>query len=329
MFEKISIENIKQYTKDFMNSERAILLLCISIALIFWFIIQLSKSQEIVIDAKLNIKTPKGLTLKNEPPKTLKIQLVSKGWNLFSTPYRKQLRRITLSIDKDKTYNYRQLQQVLKSSISDKIDVTSISPNTLSFELDEYVRKKIPVKAIALVETVNQFQLSNKIQLLPDSIEIYGPKSLIAPITFVNTKEIRAKNLKENRYGEIELLLQKNKQVKYQVSIVNYIMTVEQFSEKTLNVPIIVENDTTNSIRLIPQMATITCSVGLTKYDKLNPSDIQLSVNAYNVDLKEITKLPVITKKKPNWISNIKINPEYVDFVILTTTENITKNGEE
>lgn len=329
MFEKFSTENIKKFIRDFINSERAILLLCISIALIFWLIIQLSKSQEIIIDTVLNIKTPEGLTLINQPPKSLKIKLVSTGWSLFSSDYNKQLRQLTLSVNKDKAYNYRQLQEIVKSKLSDKIEVRSIFPNTLSFQLDDFVRKRVAVKAITAIKMVNQFQLSNKIQLLPDSIEIYGPKSLVSPISFVNTKEIRANNLKENRYGEIELLPQKNKQVKYQATTVNYIMTVEQFSEKTLQIPIQIENDTTNSIRLIPQTATVTCTVGLTKYEQLKPADIQLRVNTYNLNLEEATKLPIIMRKKPNWVSNIKVNPEFVDFVILTNTKNIPQDDEE
>lgn len=327
MFEKISIENIKQYTKEFMDSERAILLLCIGIALIFWFIIQLSRSQEIVIDATLNVKTPKGLTLKNQPPKSFKIKLVSKGWNLFSTPYRKQLQRVTLSIEKDKTYNYRQLQQIIQSRLSDKIEVKSIYPNTLSFELDDFIQKRVPIKAVASLKMVNQFQLSNNIQLLPDTIEINGPESLVTSIRFVNTNEIEAENLKENRYGQVDLIKHKNKQVKYQLDAVNYIITVEQFSEKKLTVPIKIENDTTNAIRTIPQTATVTCTVGLSKFDELKPTDIQLSINAYNINWDKTTKLPVIIKKRPNWVSNIKITPEYVDFVIVTS-ENIAENEE-
>ncbi len=329
MFEEFSTENIKKFIRDFINSERAILLLCISIALIFWLIIQLSKSQEIVIDTVLNIKTPEGLTLVNQPPKSLKIKLVSTGWGLFSSDYNRQLRQLRLLVNKDKAYNYRQLQEIVKSKLSDKIKVVSIFPNALSFQLDDFVRKNVPVKAITAIKTVNQFQLSNKIQLLPDSIEIYGPKSLISPISFVNTEEIRATNLKENRYGEVRLLPQKNKQVKYQSTTVNYIMTVEQFSEKTLDVPIVIENDTTNSIRLIPQTAKVTCTVGLTKYDQLKPIHIQLRVDLSNVNLEEATQLPVIMRKKPDWVSNIKVNPEYIDFVILTNTKNITQDDEE
>lgn len=329
MFEKYSIENIKEFTKNFINSERAILLLCMSIALIFWLIVQLSKSHSTTIDIPLNIKTPEGLTLKNQPPKSLKVSLKSKGWNLFSSGYRNQLQEILLSINNDKKYNYTQLQQIIKSRISSKIDITTISPSILSFKLDEYVQKKIPVKANTSIEMVNQFQLSNKIQLLPDSIDIYGPKSLISQITFVNTKDIKAKNLRENRYGKIDLLQQKNKQVKYQSNTVSYIITVEQFSEKKFTVPIKVENDTTNSIRLTPQVATVTFSVGLTKYDKVKPSDIQLSINAYNIDWREPMKLPIIIKKKPNWISNIKITPEHVDFLIITSTKNTAEDEQK
>lgn len=326
MFENYSTENINQFIKDFLKSERAILLLCMSIALVFWLIVQLSQLHKTTVFVPLTIQTPKGLILKNEPPKSLKITLSSKGWSLFSGNYRKQLKQLKLSIRRDQKYNYQQLQQIIKSKISDKIKITSVYPNSISFELDQFIKKKVPVKANESVETVNQFQLSNKIQLLPDTVEIYGPKSLISSISFVNTKEIKAKELRENRYGQVDLLLQKNKQVKYQLATVNYMMTVEQFSEKTLTVSINVEDDTTNTVRLIPQTGTVTCTVGLTKYDKLKPTDIQLSVNVYNVDLEKVTKLPVVLKKKPNWINNVKINPEFVDFVLVTTTENMTED---
>lgn len=324
MFEKISFDTIKAHIKNFIYSERAILLLCMSIALIFWLIIQLSKFHETTVFVTLNIKTPPNLILKKSPPKELKILVASKGWNLFSGIYRKRLKSLSINVIKNQDYNYRQIQQILQSKISNKIEIKSIYPSTLSFELDEFAQKKVAIKANTAIETINQFQLSNKIQLLPDSIEISGPKSLVDNISSLKTKEIQAKNLKENRYGKVGLLLQKNKQVQYQSNTVNYIITVEQFSEKTLIVPIKIENDTTKTIRLIPQMANVTCTIGLTKYEQLKSKNIELSVDFFGVNIDEVTKLPVIIKKKPTWISNVKVSPELVDFVIITSPENST-----
>lgn len=325
MFEKFSIENIKIQIKDFINSERAILFLCISIALVFWLVIQLSKSHEVLLKTTLNIHVPNGKTLANRPPASLQVKLISKGWNLLSSDYNKQLQELSLTVNHDKTYNYRQLEAIILSKLSKKIEVASIQPNSLSFKLDDFMQKKVPVKAITSVNVINQFQLSNKIQLLPDTIEVAGPASIVSNISFVKTKKISANNLKENFYGKVDLIPQTNKQVEYQTDAVNFIMTVEQFSEKELLVPITIENDTANAIRLIPQTAKVYCTLGLTKYDELKPSDILLYVDALDLDWHKDTLLPILLKSMPNYVSKLKMEPEYVDYVIVVGKEN-TKN---
>ena len=329
MFEKFSIENIKFYLKNFVNSERAILLLCIGIALVFWLVIQLSKSHEVIIETPLSIHVPDGKTLVNRPPTTLKLKLFSKGWNLLSSDYDKGLQNLSLTVNHDKTYNYQQLEEIILSKLPKKIDVASIFPNSLSFKLDDFMQKKVPVKPVTAVNTINQFQLSNKIQLLPDTIEISGPASVVSSISFIKTKKISANNLKENYYGKIDIIPQKNKQVRYQTNAVNFIVTIEQFSEKDLFVPIVLENDTTNSIRIIPQIAKVTCTVGLSKYNELKSSDIELAVNLQNVDFEKLNRLPVLVKRKPSYVSKLKIQPEDVDFVVIVRNENNSKNETE
>lgn len=329
MFEKFSIENIKLHLKNFINSERAILLLCIGIALVFWLVIQLSKSHEVIIETPLSVHVPDGKTLLNRPPVSLKLKVFSKGWNLLSSDYDKELQELSLTVNHDKTYDYQQLEEIILSKLPKKIEVASILPSSLSFKLDNYMQKKVPVKPVTEVNTINQFQLSNKIQLLPDTIEISGPASVVSSISFIKTKKISAKNLKENYYGKIDIIPQKNKQVQYQSDAVNFIMTIEQFSEKELYVPISLENDTTNSIRIVPQTAKVTCTVGLTKYNELQPSDIELTVNLQDVNFEKVNKLPVIVKKKPSYISKLRIHPDDVDFVVIVENENNSRNESE
>lgn len=323
MFLKVSLQDIK----DFFKTERAILLLCMSIALIFWLFVQLSQTQKTKLKVPLIINVPKGLILNEKPPSHIFVTLKSNGWNLFYRSFRKHPKQLVWSISKDEIVSYQDIKNKIEEKLSDKIEIENIAPNKLNLRLEKLLQKQVAIAINADIQPVSQFQLSNEIQLLPNQITITGPESTIKKIEKIKTEKINIDNLRQNKYGEIKLLTEENQQVKFFPHKVNYMMTVEQFSEKMMVVPIHIKADSSVNIRLTPQMAKVSFTIGLSKFDNIKPSDIQLFVDATSVDLDTEKQLLIGIKSYPEGLKNIKIEPKKIDFVILTkgrknTTEN-------
>ncbi len=317
MFSRINLQNIKAFFK----TERALLLLCMSIALFFWLLVQLSQQHTTELKIPLLFNVPKGKILKAKPPEYILVRLKAKGWNLFYRAFRQQSMVLTWNINQDKSLNYSDLKNKIEGIISDKIEIIDIFPNAMICQLDKHLQKQIPIEINASIQPVAQFQLSNNIQLLPGQITITGPASVIKNINRIKTKKITIKNLRQNQYGEIDLLLFKNKQIKYAASKVNYMATIEQFSEKILQVPIQIQADSAVTIRVMPPTVKVSFTVGLSKFESTTPDDFELFVDAQALDLEKTMTLPVKIITTPNWVRNIKITPRNVEFVIMKRRE--------
>lgn len=323
MFPKISLQDIQA----FLKTERALLLLCMSIALVFWLLVQLSQPQKTKLKVPIIFEVPKGQILSEKPPQFIFVTFKSKGWNLFYRSFRGQPKKLVWSITKDERLSYEDLKDKIAEKISDKVEIENISPNELKLKLERLLRKQVPITVNANVQTVTQFQLSNTIQLLPDTITITGPESTIKKIETVKTKMIDVSELRQNKYGEIQLSAQQNKQVKCFPEKVNYMMTIEQFSEKSLLVPVKLETDSNVTLKLLPEFVKVSCILGLGKYDDLSASDFELIADARGLDLAKTDKLLVKLKTMPTGVRNIKIIPRMIDFVIVTNeSEKIVEN---
>lgn len=313
MLPKIS----RQTIHDFLRTERAILLLCMSIALVFWLFVQLSQTQQTVLKIPVKFEVPKGQILIEKPPTHLLITLESDGWSLFYRSFRGKLKILNWEIKKDNFLNFEDLKNEISDKIPNNVRIKNIYPRQINLKLDKFIKKQVEVKLNSNVETVSQFQLSNDIQLLPNQITISGPKSILEKINFIETEKIDIENLRQNQFGEIKLTPSQNKQVKYIPAKVNYMMTVEQFSEKTLLVPIQIQTDSMTTIHVMPSMVKVICTVGLSKYEMLDASFFEIIVQPDSADLAIGKPLSLQLQKAPDWVKNIKITPKKVDFVII------------
>ena len=180
----------------------------------------------------------------------------------------------------------------------------------------------MPIILDAIISTVSQFRLSNEVQLLPNTIDITGPASLINQIEYIKTNPLAIDNLRQTKHGEIELLATQNNQIEFSTSKVNYIVTVEQITEKILEIPITLDS-IINNIKIVPANTKLTCTVSLSRFNNLKASDFEVSIDTQKVDINQIEKLPIILRKSPKWMSNkdIKITPQIVSFFILTKKE--------
>jgi hypothetical protein len=88
MLPTIKIRNKKFQLK--IREDRAILLICIGIALVFWLLVKLSQTYSTVRPVKFEFQIPENETLSNAPPEDMTVEIEGTGWDLmfdyFSRP---------------------------------------------------------------------------------------------------------------------------------------------------------------------------------------------------------------------------------------------------
>jgi YbbR domain-containing protein len=94
---------------------------------------------------------------------------------------------------------------------------------------------------------------------------------------------------------------------------------VEQFTEKSLFVPLQVKNiPETDSLSFFPQRVRVRFVVGLSKYNELTDEDFQLEADLEGVSLeKSQIQVPIRLTKKPDFVKNVQFTPNTANFFIV------------
>jgi hypothetical protein len=94
------------------------------------------------------------------------------------------------------------------------------------------------------------------------------------------------------------------------------IAEVDEFTERTITLPVWIHNQPDSSkIRLFPKEVEVSFKIGLSGYTSIKPEDFSLYVSWEDIDEK-VSQLKVKVSKAPPVVDNLKIKPEYVEFLI-------------
>ena len=319
-FLKYYLQKLKSF---FLLKDILSFLLFLALSSGFWFVHSLGKEHEITLKVPIRfIGLPLNYAITNTPPTEISINLKDQGLRLFDYSVK---RHIPLIIDLKQ--NLRQKGEILITSdqLSTRINhylrlqpttiVSEVHPDSLFIQYEKLVTKKLPVKLNARIELTHQYMLSNKIQLYPESVTVFGPKKILEKLKYVSTEFKELKNLSDTTYYKSQL--KPINHVRFSSQFIKVSVFVEPFTERKVQVPITALNCPGNlSIRTFPAFVNATYIVGLSQFNALSPSDIQVYLD-YN-DLKDLktSKWKLNIKNNSPNISNIRISPQEVEFIL-------------
>ena len=304
--------NLLQIIKD--KSERAILIICIGIAFIFWIGTKMAKSYDSAMEVKLDFIPPNAQNiLTKKPPEKLKLTLHGNGWGLMFQSFRKTPRlAYRLSQDTLQEFRFQQFNQDLQPNIRGKVDIETIVPDKIALHLDAKVSKRIPIQFNQDITIAAQFLQIAPASIRPDTVVVTGPASVLKNINFGETKAVAFNNLTTRMTDLIAIRPYNNQQVVFEPNAVIYDVIIEQLTEKELEIPIEVIGQT-DSLAIYPNRIKVKCTVGLSDYDRLQPTQLKLVVDAAN--LKTI-KAPIILQQQPSFIQSVKYAVDSVSYLV-------------
>ena len=309
--------NILNIVKD--KSERAILMVCIGIAFVFWIATKMSKNYETDIQISLQFTPPsKNDILTKTPPQKLDVTLKSTGWNLMSQSLKrkKPILNYTLSSDTLQEFRLQQLTRDIKNELRSGVQISTITPEYIPLILDERVQKRIPIVINSHVSVASQYLQSAPISIRPDTILIKGPASVLRKINQWQTAPLTFDQLKTRQTDGITLRPYSNGQVVFEPQKITYDIIVEQLTERIIDVPIVIIGEPQDSIRIFPNSIKARCTLGLSKYERLSSEQFKIMVDISNLTSD---KLPLIIKKQPFFTQNITYSTDSVAYLIIKT----------
>lgn len=251
---------------------------------------------------------------------TVDLKVEGTGWQLLFSRLRISPQSIQLSLNQLNTKNFIISSDQL-GSINKQLDsrqkVISVIPDTLYFDFTKRSVKRVPIKLIKKVGFVKQFDISSEIKLVPKFVTISGPIEELEKIKSWPTDTLKILNVSGNVTKRIYMQHSSLKNVSIFPSSVQVSLPVDEFTEKTIEVPIkIINNYSYNNIKLYPNKVKVTFVVALSNFSQINESFIEACVNAEEWQNFGHKQLTVTLVQFPDYCKLIKVVPSKVDFLV-------------
>lgn len=128
------------------------------------------------------------------------------------------------------------VDQIFGSSVAVEYFVT----DKVYFKFRQELHKRVPVKAVSSLSFEDQFIPVDQLQLVPDSITVYGDQMHLDAIDYVTTATIKQSDINEDFSGMIQLSPING--MRFSVNEVHYKMDVSRYLEVSRkNLPVVVE----------------------------------------------------------------------------------------
>ncbi len=311
-----------QRIKRFLTSKNLfIFLFFLVISTGLWGLQAMRKTYETIIQIPITYENfPLDYVQTGELPQKLNVVVSDRGSTLLSYRTTKRFFPVSFNfkepVGSEMMVSTKTLDAAIQKQLNASTQIVRIIPDALRFTFVQLQKKTLPVKLDERITLAQQYTKSDTIEVNPGVVEVYAPENILDTLQFAYTEPLIIKDLKDTVRKSLKM--REIKDISYSPSEINVTVKSEPYTEKTVEVPVIVTNVPSDLIlRIFPSVVNITFQLGVSLYDKINSSSFILIVD-YRETLKENNqkKIPVEIKKQPDKIFNIKINPKQVDYLI-------------
>ena len=265
----------------------------VGLALLLWVFVVSDNEYSMIIDMPIearNLSAQKAH--KKEVPEYAQVRLKGTGRALFKTLLLKNfISNFKLVIDLDRIseeydfylneYYERYPQKVVIPPSYDLEYIEVVYPDSIHISLDEYMVKKLTVKAPLKINPAPGYTLVGNINIYPASIEVAGPREVIQEMKYVST--IKDTFLLQDFDIDVNLKVdnQTRSLVEYSQTTISIHQDIQSVSERIISeIPVKVINVLPN-LRLFVNPTTVALTVigGVDRIAAVNPKDILVTIN--------------------------------------------------
>ena len=265
----------------------------VGLAILLWVFVVSDNEYSMVIDMPIearNLSAQKAH--KKEVPEYAQVRLKGPGRALFKTLLLKNfISNFKLVIDLDRIseeydfylneYYEHYPQKVVIPPSYELEYIEVVYPDSIHISLDEYMVKKLTVKAPLKINPAPGYTLVGNINIYPASIEVAGPREVIQEMKYVST--IKDTFLLQDFDIDVNLKVdnQTRSLVEYSQTTISIHQDIQSVSERIISeIPVKVINVLPN-LRLFVNPTTVALTVigGVDRIAAVNPKDILVTID--------------------------------------------------
>lgn len=287
----------------------------------FWFFLTLYEDyeEEFAIPVQLQ-NVPEGTVITSDLPEAFHVILKDKGNTLMKYKY---AGLPTINVDFTKYENVsghavvpvNELTRYVQHKVEPTTQVAAAKTERMEYFYNRNgLKMRIPVKLQSTIEAEQHYGISS-VTVKPDSVLVHSIPGVFDTLETVYTEPLYLANVASKTEKKIKLHPVRG--ARLEPSEVTVSVTVDQMTEKTVQVPIVGVNfPATKVLRTFPPKVSIVFQVGMSMYRKISAEDFVLVLN-YEDLLKETDGSAKLSLKSvPDGAAHVRIVPENVEFLI-------------
>lgn len=290
------------------------------ISLVFWFLIKMSASYNTEKEIGLSYEIPENAAFVEMPPKTILASINGRGFDLMYEYFVNSAAKAIFDLqDEDiSTITQGRIRNTLEDALtSSSINITNVNVVSIPLRLEERDEKKVPIRLQEEIGFATGYHLLDSIVLMPDSVLISGPASLIDSLDDWSTSLLKLQKLNQTATTELNLSPSQWSGLSIFPDKIQVTVPAEQLTEKSLFIPVIV-NDSPDSLKIFPDKIRINAVLGISDYNSISKEDFRAEVNLKGVSLNdEKNTAPIYITQQPKVVKSIYFTPKSVEFFIV------------
>ena len=315
----------KKRVKSFLLSDQSreffIFLFFFLVAGVFWLLQTLNNDYETVFRVPVRLKNvPDNVVITSEPSTSVQFRVKDKGTVLLNYMLGKNFYPVSLDFDSYQAHNNHvsvqasQYRSMIQQQLNASTQLLAVSPDTLEYIYSTGKSKVVPVCLQGRAEAAIQYYLADTI-FAPDSVTVYAPTEELDTIRAAYTRPVDLTDIADTTTLTVPLHAPKG--IKFVPAETTITFPVDMYTEKTVEVPIEGINFPSDRIlRTFPSRIHVTFQVGLSRFRKVNGSDFHISVSYDELLNLGTDKYKVKFDRIPAGITNVRVSPREVDFLI-------------
>ncbi|MCO6500467.1 MAG: hypothetical protein J5I47_08840 [Vicingus serpentipes] len=274
--------------------------------------------------------TPKNKVILNELPQKIDIKIKGLGFDLLA--YKLQLKQpiVTVNLTTLKNFNRKEgtivtqtlstknFQPYISTQLGEHLDIQTIFPDSIYFELDEKVEKLLLIVPKTTITYDQQYQLFGEMLLKPAVVNVSGPKSVLDTMRKIYTEELVLEGLNKTTTEALVFSSEYNKQqltfnpqqVFIHIPIEKYTESIKKVKLNAINVP---ENIV---LKAIPGEIEVKFRVPLSKIAALENAVFSAEIDYQQINQEFNHKLKVNLTSYPDFIQSITLTPTKVEYIL-------------
>lgn len=315
---KIGDALLKLFRGDF-----SVFLLFLGITLFFWWSQTMNQNYETQMKIPVLVAdVPDAVRMTSVPVRQITVSLSGKGSSLKKSGRRgsRQVLRVSNSAftmsHGHASYATSHLRDSIAAMLPPSVTIHSISPDSLVYQYAMQRSLKLPVEFEGTTESQDQFFLE-RIEFSPDSV--------VAKILLADTAVHRAvADVSQIALTSDTIIrtvaLKAEKGVIFSQDEVNMTVLSQQYTEKSLEVPITGVNFPEYvSLKSFPARAELTVWVKMSEYDRVTAADFQVVVDYNDIAGSDASKARLRIYSQPANVRNVRLQTRTVDYLMERT----------